>query len=798
MISELKASLPSLSEALPSLKKKTATELAGPCPKCGGDDRFYVKVETGKFRCRQCGWSGDVIDYHCWRECKTIKELTDELGLKPTTPAGSGGKKSSGSTSSIGDNSKNATRIWENSTGDDQGIRKYFASRGIELDQIPSCIRLNRYKGKTQIVVRASKPGESETVSICRRELNENFAKNGKSKMLGPVGGRAAWLSDPQKKLVTGEGVETVLSVMTAMNLPSFAYLSAAYAGTVVIPDNVKEIIILVDSDPNYAGQEAAKNLATRFPGKAWFATPDDSCFTDSPRKLDFNDLNFEKIRERFEKLIDPSSIDSIAEKQAKEQATQTLLVQLAQLPAIEYDKVRIEAAKKMGVRVTILDSEVEKLQGQEDQQDSIFEVIEPWPDPVNGADLLNEIRSVVNDHLVIQTDVDVAVPLWVLLTYCYDSLRILPLLGVTSPEKRCGKTTFAEVLQGLVFNSVVASNISSAVLYRLIEKYKPTLMVDEADTFLVDNDELRGVFNSGHTRKSAFVWRVNTETLEPEKFSTWGPKAVLMIGGLPGTMDDRSIRVRMRRKAPDETVKKLTLDFDDNHLHIRRKCVRWAADNSLLGADPDIPNVGNDRASDNWLPLLAIADKAGGEWPNLARSAMLTLEHDEMNESDSAGQMLLTDIQKVFKHVGDKHISSEDLVFQLVKFADRPWCEWKRGKPITQNSLSRLLKPYGIRSKKIRFSEKTFRGYELEKFQDSFERYLPSGETHFQSGTVEHCNNTNKLHEKQSGTRSMNVPLQDYSNCKELLDCSTVPLQNRDMGEGGIKESNQYIEVEI
>ena len=453
-------------------------------------------------------------------------------------------------------------------------------------------------------------------------------------------------------------------------------------------------------------------------------------------------------------------------------------IAQLALLSPVEYDKKRVEAAETMKIRVSTLDREVEKLRQTNNQQQSLFEETEPWPEKVNGAVLLNEIREVINDHLIIPKWVDIATSLWVVLTYCFSSMRILPLLGVTSPEKRCGKTTFAEVLQGLVLNAVIASNISSAVLYRLIEKYKPTLLVDEADTFLVDNDELRGVFNAGHTKKSAFVWRVNTETLEPEKFSVWGPKVVLMIGNLPGTMEDRSIRVGMRRKAPGESVKKLTLDFEEEQLHIRRKCMRWCTDNSLLNADPKIPNVGNDRASDNWLPLLAIADKAGGDWPELARAAMVALEHDEFDEADSVGQMLLADIKKIFEKTECEQIFSKNLVEHLIQLEDRPWFEWRCGNPLTQNTLSKILKPFGIRSKQIRISGKKQRGYTVKNFHDSFKRYLSARETLFQSGTSVHFNNSSKLCKEESGTVKEGVPLKKTLNTLNSRGCTTVPLQ--------------------
>src|SRR3982751_6411062 len=78
--------------------------------------------------------------------------------------------------------------------------------------------------------------------------------------------------------------------------------------------------------------------------------------------------------------------------------------------------------------------------------------------------------------------------------------------LGVESPEKRCGKTTFLSVLSELVNRAVALANISSPAVYRAIEEKRPTLLIDEADTFLQGNDELRGILNSGYTRKSAHV----------------------------------------------------------------------------------------------------------------------------------------------------------------------------------------------------------------------------------------------------------------------------------------------------
>jgi hypothetical protein len=104
---------------------------------------------------------------------------------------------------------------------------------------------------------------------------------------------------------------------------------------------------------------------------------------------------------------------------------------------------------------------------------------------------------------------------------------------------------------------SIAASNITAASLFRTIEQFGPTLSLDEADTFLGENDELRGVINSGHRRSTAFVIRTVGDEHEARLFSTWCAKVIAAIGKLQGTLEDRSILVSMRRRAPGESVER-------------------------------------------------------------------------------------------------------------------------------------------------------------------------------------------------------------------------------------------------
>lgn len=194
-----------------------------------------------------------------------------------------------------------------------------------------------------------------------------------------------------------------------------------------------------------------------------------------------------------------------------------------------------------------------------------------------------------------------------------------------------------------LVLRRLPTANISAAALFRAVEAWAPTLLIDEADTFIRDSDDLRGILNSGHTRELAFVIRTVGDDHEPRKFSTWGAKAIALIGKLKDTLADRSIEVALKRKLPEERVERLR-HADPEVLHnLARRCVRWAMDHAeeIREARPSMPDALHDRAQDNWEPLLAIGDLAGGSWPKLARTAALALSRAVDPGEDTLGVQL-------------------------------------------------------------------------------------------------------------------------------------------------------------
>ena len=410
-------------------------------------------------------------------------------------------------------------------------------------------------------------------------------------------------------------------------------------------------------------------------------------------------------------------------------------LKRLASLSLIDYERCRAEEAKRLNVRTSVLDKLIKPYQVDEEEEGrepSLFPNIEPWDDEVDGVALMDEIASIIERHIVCEKNTTHAATLWIAFSWCIDVMQVSPIACITAPEKRCGKTQLLNLIGMLCMKPLPASNITAAALFRSIEAFKPTLLIDEADSFLKDKEELRGIINSGHTKASAFVIRTVGDNHEAKRFSTWGAKAISGIGQLSDTLKDRSILLELRRKQPHEKRDKLRHTDSSQFETNRRKLARWAADNmeALRVARPELPEALNDRAQDNWESLLAIADRVGGHWGKTARHAAMAISGIE-DEAPSINEELLADIKQIFEKSDVTRISSMDMLLQLCSDDEAPWATWTHGKPMTPRQLSKRLSEFGIASKPLRDMSGVFKGYELSDFKDAFNRYLKVTPTH-------------------------------------------------------------------
>jgi hypothetical protein len=428
---------------------------------------------------------------------------------------------------------------------------------------------------------------------------------------------------------------------------------------------------------------------------------------------------------------IDPAPISDV------EVIDRDAVSELAKLSPMEYDRRRDIEADRLGVRVATLDKAVMKARKAADPssaQGTELLLPEPqaWHEPVDGAKLLTEISWATRQYIFMSETALHTAALWALHTFMVESFAISPRLAIRSPEKGCGKTTFLDVLERLTWRPLLTPSIQPAGIFRVVEAWQPTLLIDEADGMnLNENDALRSILNSGH-RRGGKVIRCEGDNNEPRQFKVYGACAMALIGQLPDTLDSRAVAIELHRAKPGEVSKQFRHEHGAELEILARMAKRWCDDNAvkIRRAEPATDGLFN-READNWRPLFAIADVAGGDWPELARAAARA---SKQTDAQSIRALLLSDIRDIFEAKLTNRIPSTELAIALAAIEGRPWAEWKAGKPMTATALARQLAHFKIGPATKRAGDDTFKGYELVSFEPLFERYLP--ENPFQTVT--------------------------------------------------------------
>jgi hypothetical protein len=346
-------------------------------------------------------------------------------------------------------------------------------------------------------------------------------------------------------------------------------------------------------------------------------------------------------------------------------------------------------------------------------------------------ANVLDRTETFCRRFVAFQSDAQaVAATLWIAHTHAFAAAMCTPRLAIQSAEKQSGKTRLLEVIDLLAKNSKQVAGISPAALFRSIDKGPLTVLIDEVDAIFgpkasADHEDLRSLLNAGY-RAGATIPRCVGPKNEVHDFATFAPVALAGIGNLPDTVEDRSILIRLRRRAPHQKVDKLRIrvvtpeaaELNDDLSAVFERLI-----DSLADHVPEQPRGLSDRAEDVWEPLFAIAECAGGDWPQRAREAAVTLA-DKGPEDGSVTERLLADIRTVFED--ESRLWSTDLCERLAKLEEAPWGNWY-GKPLDPRALARLLRHHEIRSDQIKVGDANKRGYYRTAFEDVFAAYLTS-----------------------------------------------------------------------
>lgn len=351
----------------------------------------------------------------------------------------------------------------------------------------------------------------------------------------------------------------------------------------------------------------------------------------------------------------------------------------------------------------------------------------------VAGDLILNDVSAYLKRFVAYPSDhCRVAHVLWIAHAHLMDCWDSTPRLAVLSPEPGSGKSRVLEVTEPLVPRPVEAVNVTPAYLFRKVgdEDGRPTILYDEIDTVFgpkaKDNEEIRGLLNAGH-RKHSVAGRcvVRGKEVHTEEIPAYCAVALAGLGALPDTILTRSVVIRMRRRAPGEVVapyrRRVNLPEAEA---LRSRLEVWAAaiENDVDGVFPDMPYEVVDRDADVWEALVAVADAAGGEWPELARVTAVTLVTENRQSQPSLGIQLLEDLRTIF---GDRTGMHRDTILrELNELDEAPWSNL-RGKPLDARGLSNFLRKYDIKQEPVREYGNLARGYRRIDLEDAWSRYL-------------------------------------------------------------------------
>jgi putative DNA primase/helicase len=547
-------------------------------------------------------------------------------------------------------------------------------------------------------------------------------------------------------------------------------------------------VIILPDAD--VAGRTFAQNAA-----KALHGTADEirifELYPDGEDGEDVSDYLAQRdptgAQLMLSKIRKQTSEWSLADVKTEEDV---VAEELDGLDGIEKARRKKALAGELGITIKELDK---ALAERDITSQPAHWAVESWTEPVLTGPLLDLLSEVYASRVVMPPHAAEAMALWCLHAWAHEASSATGFLQFVSPVPECGKSKGQEALLWTTPRGVMASNISPSSFFRYVDRDRPTLIIDEAETY-VKREDTRGILDGGITRAGAFTIRTIGDSHEPKLFSTYGPKVLGGLGKLAPTIMSRCITIHMKRKKKSEQVIKLRGRDTVAFKAIRSQCCRWRDDNvaKLMDAQPVLPPGLTDRGEDIWEPMFAIAELAGPAWVAKAHAAALAFNGSHDVEDDSLGIQLLAAVRDLIETT--KETSSVDSIFSetiaahLHKDPTGPWLAYgKAQKEISPAQIATLLRPFEIKPSQVRIGATSKKGYEFAAFTSAFDAYLrsPPASLSFQTETPKQTNNDGPNLHFLPETTGENVSGKKSEKTNDNNDVSGVSVQKQ--GEGPV-----------
>lgn len=350
-----------------------------------------------------------------------------------------------------------------------------------------------------------------------------------------------------------------------------------------------------------------------------------------------------------------------------------------------------------------------------------------------DGLPLLTALEGFLTRYAAVPQGMPLVLALYTVMTHCFEVFDALAYVAVTSPTKGCGKTRVLELLSIVCARPRSTVGITQAALFRVIDKDKPTLIVDESESLSGKTDRaeaIREIANAGYKRGQKVM------RCEPRKggkyevmyFDVFGPKVFALIGKLPPTLADRSIGIRMHRSRKRLARYRLA-HVEPEGRSVREQLAVWVAahkDEIKAWYESNDLDFLEGRNEELWLPLFSVCAVLCSErLLELEASARQYAGAKDVDESDEIGLRLLSDIRDLFEQRGTERLASATIVDALNAIQDSPWPGWSYGRGLDARGLSILLRPFGIQPQNIRLDAGVVKGYLRESFEEVWESYL-------------------------------------------------------------------------
>jgi hypothetical protein len=331
--------------------------------------------------------------------------------------------------------------------------------------------------------------------------------------------------------------------------------------------------------------------------------------------------------------------------------------------------------------------------------------------EPEEPGDLWEDVKGFVYQHVDFPNPClyDVATA-WIFATWIREAFNLAPYFRLYG-TRNVGKTRCLEVFQHLCYRAVLTPSASESALYRLIQDYSVTLLLDESEIYGNElKQAVQNVLNAGY-RRGQQVLRCESApdgSISVTGFNTFGHKAMASTEPLKTTLESRCVPVVMLRANRPLNFSVNTPEAKDLRCRLlmwrfRRLADLQASEDSedsegvkadMGGGGGLLHQIKDSRVVEIFTPLLTLADSEEAK-QNIAKYALTVYEENIEEDATSYEAQILTAIieTQTTLEAGKFSVNQVAEVFNLDKPDSEKW---------RPHSIGRVIKKLGFTQKRM------------------------------------------------------------------------------------------------